>query len=110
VNQKLPELLYHYSNLQGLRGIIEKKYLHMTNVFWMDDTTEPQRCINRRECSVPLPESTVNRKISSFDGVCIQNPPLVVLRNGGLQWANRRVRSPEQDTTPRDSGFYATLG
>jgi hypothetical protein len=40
VNQELPNRLYHYCTLQGLRGIIEKKHLRMTNVFWMDDTTE----------------------------------------------------------------------
>jgi hypothetical protein len=40
VSQELPKLLYHYCSLQGLRGIIEKKHLRMTSVFWMDDTTE----------------------------------------------------------------------
>ena len=39
MNQGLPRLLYHYCSLQGLRGIIAKKHLRMTNVFWMDDTT-----------------------------------------------------------------------
>ncbi len=37
---KLPNRLYHYCSLQGLRGIIEQKHLRMTSVFWMDDTTE----------------------------------------------------------------------
>lgn len=39
-NRKLPNLLCHYCSLQSLRGIIQEKHLHMTNVFWMDDTTE----------------------------------------------------------------------
>ena len=38
--QELPKHLYHYTNLQGLRGIIEQQHLRMTSVFWMDDTTE----------------------------------------------------------------------
>ena len=40
MNQDVPKRLYHYCSLQGLRGIIEQKHLRMTNVFWMDDTTE----------------------------------------------------------------------
>lgn len=40
MNQESPNLLYHYSSLHGLRGIIKQKHLRMTNVLWMDDTTE----------------------------------------------------------------------
>lgn len=40
MNKELPNILYHYCSLQGLRGIIEEKHLRMTSVFWMDDTTE----------------------------------------------------------------------
>jgi Protein of unknown function (DUF2971) len=40
MSHNVPNRLYHYCSLQGLRGIIEQKHLRMTSVFWMDDTTE----------------------------------------------------------------------
>lgn len=40
MNHDIPNILYHYCSLQALQGIIEGKCLYMTNVFWMDDTTE----------------------------------------------------------------------
>ena len=40
MNDNIPNVLYHYCSLQDLKGIIKRRCLWMTSVFWMDDTTE----------------------------------------------------------------------